>query len=153
MRITITYALFLLLIAAVASFGAIFQPGSWYAGLAKPSWTPPNIAFPITWGILYVLIAVAGARAWLLAQSGQRRLPFVLYGLQLGLNAAWSWLFFGLHLMVWGLADIAVMLVLIVANIFFFWRIDRLAGGLLIPYSIWVVYAASLNAGIILLNR
>jgi tryptophan-rich sensory protein len=73
--------------------------------------------------------------------------PFVFYGLQLTANAAWSWLFFGRHLMLWGLADIVLLLGLILANTVLFWRIDRLAGGLLIPY------AATLNGGIILLNR
>lgn len=153
MRNVFTLVFFLLLISAVAATGAAFQPGDWYAGLEKPAWTPPNAVFPIAWGILYVLIAIAGARAWIGASRAQRRLPFLIYGLQLGANAAWTWLFFGLHLMLWGLADILILLGLILANIVLFWRIDRLAGGLLIPYGLWVLYAATLNGGIIFLNR
>lgn len=148
----ITFALFLLLVAGVAAFGAIFQPGEWYAALQKPAWTPPNAVFPVAWGLLYLLIAVAGARAWRMATPRQRRPAFAVYGLQLAANAAWSWLFFGLHLTWLGLADILVLLGLIVTNGVLFWRIDKLAGLLLLPYGLWVLYAATLNAGIIMMN-
>lgn len=148
----ITYAIFLLLVAAVAAFGAVFQPGAWYAALEKPFWTPPNLAFPIAWGILYLLIAIAGGRAWRGATPGRRGPAFVVYGLQLGANAAWSWLFFGLHLTLLGLLDILLLLVLIGINTVLFWRLDRVAGALLVPYGLWVLYAATLNGGIIALN-
>lgn len=152
MRTLFTYACFLFLVAAVAATGAVFQPGAWYAALTKPAWTPPDVVFPLAWTILYIFIAVAGARVWLRSSGSERRLPFLVYGLQLLANAAWSWLFFGLHLMFWGFVDILVLLGLSLILIVLFWRIDRLGGALLIPYAIWVLYAATLNGGILLLN-
>ena len=149
---TLTFAVFLLVVSAVAATGAAFQPGAWYDTLIKPAWTPPDIAFPIVWTLLYIFIAIAGARAWLAAGPGQRALPFGVYALQLAANAAWSWLFFGRHLILWGLVDIVLLLGLIIANVMVFWRLDRIAAGLLIPYGLWVLYAATLNGGILILN-
>ena len=152
MRILFTYVGFLLLAAAVASSGIAFQPGAWYAGLEKPAWTPPDIVFPIVWTIIYILVAIAGARAWLCSGPGRRGLPFLMYGLQMIANAAWSWLFFGLHFMVLGMADILLLLALILGTIWAFRRIDGVATFLMIPYAFWVIYAATLNGGMIALN-
>jgi tryptophan-rich sensory protein len=76
---------------AAISIGGLFQPGEFYQELNRAPWTPPNIAFPIVWTILYVLIALSG---WVIAKSGQLTL-IVLWWVQLALNAAWSWVFFG----------------------------------------------------------
>ena len=85
---------FLLLVAAAASVGAVFKPDPWYAGLAKPAWTPPNWIFAPVWLTLYVMIAVAGWLAW----RNERRWPALgawVFGLLL--NMVWSWLFFDRH--------------------------------------------------------
>ena len=73
----LVYALFFVATAAAASVGALFAPGAWYAGLAKPSWNPPNWVFAPVWTMLYVMIAIAGARAWS-AGAGSRSGGFTL---------------------------------------------------------------------------
>lgn len=146
---TLTMALgflgFVLFVVAVASTGAMFKPGAWYQALDKPAWTPPNWLFPIAWTLLYFAIAVAGWLAWRNAGFDAAGPAYAIYFLQLCLNAAWSWLFFGLHRMDLALLDMAALWIAIVANIVLFYAIQPLAGYLLIPYLIWVTYAAALN--------
>lgn len=144
---------FVLLVAAVASTGAMFKPGGWYETLAKPSWTPPNWLFPVAWTLLYLMIAVAGWLVWRTVGFSGASLAFALYFLQLLLNAAWSWLFFGLHRMDLALVDISVLWLTIAANIVAFYAIRPGAGYLLIPYLIWVTYAAALNLTIWQMNK
>ncbi|MBS1249115.1 MAG: Tryptophan-rich protein TspO [Chloroflexi bacterium] len=76
---------------------------------------------------------------------GDAILPLILFLLQLILNAAWSWLFFGLHEPAWAFAEIIVLWLAIVANILLFWRINTISGVLLVPYLAWVTFAAFLN--------
>jgi tryptophan-rich sensory protein len=143
---------FVLLVAAVAGSGAYFQPGEWYAGLIKPAWTPPNWLFPVAWTLLYLTIALAGWLVWRERGAPGVRLAFSLYGLQLVLNALWSWLFFGLHRMDLGLADILALWLAIAATIVAFFRIRPAAGLILLPYLVWVGFAALLNLGLWRLN-
>lgn len=143
---------FLLLCAAVATTGILFQPGTWYAALTRPAWTPPNWVFPPAWTTLYVMIAVAGWLVWRAVGFRRAVIPFALYALQLVLNAAWSWLFFGLHRMDLGFFDIIALGLAILATILAFYRVDRVAGLLLIPYVLWVGFAAALNLAIWHLN-
>ncbi|WP_198962623.1 TspO/MBR family protein [Mangrovitalea sediminis] len=143
---------FLLILMLVASSGAAFHPGAWYAALIKPAWTPPNAVFPVAWTLLYLLIAISGWRAWLRCSGPIRRRAFTVYGLQLLLNLAWSWLFFGRHWVLMGLIDMLLLLVMIMLNIVRFRAIDIWAARLLWPYMLWVLYAVTLNAGILWLN-
>jgi tryptophan-rich sensory protein len=136
----------------VAWFGGQFMPGSWYAALAKPSWTPPGWLFPPVWTFLYASMAVA---AWLIWRGAERRgrVPaLVLFFGQLVLNGLWSWFFFGEHLIGVALFDIVLLLVLILAATLTFWRLNRLAGILFIPYLLWVSFATALNFAIWRLN-
>lgn len=139
------FAGFVLVVLAAASAGAMFKPGAWYETLIKPSWTPPKPVFPIAWAILYFMIAVAGWLAWRAEGFAGSGAAFSLYLLQLILNAAWSWLFFGLHRMDLALIDIVALGIAIVANIIAFHSISPLAAYLLIPYLLWVIYATALN--------
>jgi tryptophan-rich sensory protein len=126
---------------------------TWYAGLTKPSWTPPNWAFPVVWNILYIMMGIS---LWLLwdkpHELSARRSAIILFFAQLALNAAWSPVFFGLHQTRIALAIIIAMVAAIVATIAYAWRAHDLAGWLLVPYLGWVIYAASLNSGIVILN-
>ncbi len=137
---------FLVIVLAVASTGILFKPGTWYNGLAKPSWTPPNLTFPIVWTVLYVLIAVSGWRVY--EAVGLAPLPFAIFALQLVLNAAWSWLFFGLRRPDLAFADILALGAAILANIAMFAPIDAVAAWLLVPYLAWVCLAAGLNRSV-----
>ena len=137
---------------SAGAVGAQFTPGAWYAGLAKPAWTPPGWVFAPVWTTLYLLMAVA---AWLVTLHGewrQRRLPLGLFSLQLAVNAAWSWLFFGLQRPDWALVNIVVLWGLVSVTVVLFLKTRRVAGILLLPYWGWLTLAAALNAEIWRMN-
>jgi benzodiazapine receptor len=144
--------LFILLSAAVASTGAMFQPDAWYLELAKPSWTPPDWVFGPVWALLYLLMAIAAWLVWYPAGWSRSRVPLMLYGVQLAFNAAWSWLFFGLHRIDLGFLDIMALWFALLATTLAFYRVRKLAGLLLLPYLAWVAYAGALNLAIWRLN-
>jgi translocator protein len=126
---------------------------TWYASLEKPSWTPPNWAFPVVWNALYFMMGVS---LWLLWDRSKdpsaAHKAMGLFFLQLALNAAWSPVFFVLHRPVEALFIIALLAICIAATIVFALKAQRTAGWLLVPYLAWVCYAATLNAGIVALN-
>jgi len=125
----------------------------WYAALVKPSWTPPPFVFPIAWTTLYILMAVALWRLWdRAAPSAARSSAITWFMIQLALNAAWSPVFFGWHGIRSGLAIIVALLVAIVLTMIAASRADRPAAWLLVPYVVWVTYAATINAGVVALN-
>lgn len=125
---------------------------TWYAGLAKPDFNPPNGVFGPVWTTLYVLMAVAAWRVWRTPPDRRRSVALVLYGAQLVLNLLWSLVFFGLRQPGWALVDIAMLLAAVVATAVAFWRIDRPAGLMLAPYAAWVSFASVLNFEIWRLN-
>jgi len=142
-----------LLCFTAAAFGSLFMPGEWYAQLNKPVWNPPNWIFGPVWMALYTMMAIA---AWLLWRRGglaARRLPLALFLLQLLLNAAWSPLFFGLHLPGLAFAEIVLLWLALLGTLIVFWKAHRFAGALLIPYIAWVTFAAVLNVTLWQLNR
>lgn len=141
------------LVGAAASTGARFRPDGWYRQLAKPAWTPPDLAFPIAWGILYLLMALAAWRVFLAEPSAWRTAGLIVYALQLAANAAWSWLFFGRRKILLGLLDIALLLGLIAVSIALFARSSVLAAWLMVPYLLWVTLALALNASVWRRNR
>lgn len=125
---------------------------TWYPTLAKPRWTPPNLAFPIAWTILYILMGVAAALAWSAAGPGRRARPMTAFFVQLALNVLWTLLFFGLRNPLLGLIDILLLLAAIAATMLAFRRVSRPAALLLLPYLLWVAYATTLNFEIWRLN-
>ncbi|OCW58139.1 TspO/MBR family protein [Hoeflea olei] len=139
----------IIVVLATASSGAIFKPGEWYQHLRRPSWTPPNWAFPLVWSILYVAIGVSG---WLLWQAQGLSLAMVVWGAQMVLNAAWSWLFFGLRRMDLAFVDVCAMFVLIALYIALVLPVSTIAALLFMPYAAWVIAAATLNRAVWRLN-
>jgi benzodiazapine receptor len=125
---------------------------TWYQTLLKPAFTPPDWLFAPVWTVLYVAIAVAGWRIWMKPGHPGTRFAMAAYSAQLVLNLAWSFIFFGHHLIAAALADILALLAAICVNVVLFWRIDRAAGWLLVPYAAWVTYATALNAALWRLN-
>lgn len=117
---------------------------TWYPTLVKPSWVPPNFLFPIAWTILYTLMAISLWKVTI-APTHDKSTAYTLFGLQLGLNFIWSFLFFYMHSPLLGLIDIVLMWVAILATMTAFWRHSRLATYLLIPYLAWVSFAFFLN--------
>ncbi|MBL8582723.1 MAG: tryptophan-rich sensory protein [Rhizobiaceae bacterium] len=129
--------------------GLVSVPGEWYAGLAKPWFNPPNWVFGPAWTVLYVLIAIAGWRIWLLPQRGA---AMMLWWLQLALNFAWTPIFFLAHQL--GLALVVVCLILLLSLGFVAtaWHKDRPAALLFVPYVLWTAFASLLNASVWWLN-
>ena len=130
---------------AAAWAGSRFMPGAWYAALAKPSWNPPNAIFAPVWSVLYGLMAVAAWLVWRRAGFSGAGAALGLFAVQLILNALWSYLFFGRHQPGLAFGDIVVLWVAILSVVLLFWRVDRVAGALLLPYLAWVGFAAYLN--------
>ncbi|MEM0986274.1 MAG: TspO/MBR family protein [Pseudomonadota bacterium] len=134
-----------------ASSGAIFQPGEWYERLEKPSWIPPNWAFPVVWTTIFALNVVAGWLVW--RASGEAALLAMgLYGFNLVVNALWSGLFFGAKRMDWALVDAGILVASVVAMMMAFTAHSTVAALLLTPYLAWVSIAFGLNWKMIELN-
>jgi benzodiazapine receptor len=145
---SLSLLLFVLLSFSAGWFGSQFKPGAWYNSLAKPIWTPPALAFPIAWTILYALM---GTSAWLVWQKrADKEIGWALsaFLLQLIFNAAWSWIFFGRHAIGAALLEIAALWMLIAVTMVLSWRISPAAGWFLAPYLLWVSFAVALNGAI-----
>jgi len=140
------------LAAALGSAATLPAIPSWYAGLIKPAFTPPNGVFSPVWTILYAAMAYAAWRILSLDAGPARRQALIAFFVQLVLNTAWSWAFFGARSPLAGLVVIVALLAAIATTIRLFWRLDRLAAWLLVPYAAWVAYATALNAAIWQLN-
>lgn len=126
---------------------------TWYAYLEKPALVPPNWSFSIVWTLLYLLMGIAFYIVWQKGWSvSQVKTAMSIFIVQLFFNFLWSYLFFGLQSPQLGLAGITLLWILIVVNIIQFYRISRPAGLLLIPYILWVSFAAYLNYEIMILN-
>jgi translocator protein len=139
-----------LLVGAAASAITGTSVHTWYLSLARPPGTPPNWLFGPVWGLLYVLIGVAAWLVWRRTGAGR---TVRIWGWQLMANALWTPAFFGLRSPVAGLLVMAVLLPLIVLTIRSFWRVNRTAAWILVPYLAWGGYAAYLNAGFWWLNQ
>jgi len=137
--------------AAIGGFASV-HADSFYQQLTKPDWAPPGWLFGPVWSVLYTTMAIAAWQVW--AVRGWRGASFglSLFCMQLGINALWTWLFFYFHLGAFSFFDIILLWWLILAAIVQFWRIKPAAGALLIPYLIWVTFAATLNLTIWQLN-
>ena len=155
MRTTIVWLSFLLITFAAAGVGGLFTaPGvrDWYPTLHKPTWTPPGWLFGPVWTALYLCIAMAGILGWRKAGFGGAKLAMTLFGVQLILNAGWSFVFFGLRQPGWGFAEIVVLWMSILATTVTLFRISTPSGVLFVPYLLWVTFAAALNFAIWRLN-
>ena len=127
---------------------------TWYALLNKPGFSPPNWLFGPAWTILYTLMGISLAIVW---QKGLKtkkvRDALYLFGIQLGLNALWSPVFFGAKNLFLALIIIILMWIYILKTILAFRKINKTAGYLLYPYIAWVSFASILNFSVWLLNK
>jgi benzodiazapine receptor len=143
-----------LVVGAIGGIATSSSVSSWYPGLLKPSWNPPNWLFGPVWTALYILMGVA---AWLVWRAGVGapgvRGALTLFGAQLLLNLGWSVVFFGLRRIGWALVEIGVTWVFIMATMVAFYRVRPAAGWLLLPYQLWASFAMLLNGTIWWLNR
>ena len=139
-------------LASAIGAAASIDAGPFYAELARPDWAPPGWLFGPVWLLLYTLMGIA---AWLVWREGGLRAAsaaLTLFIAQLAVNAAWSWLFFAWRLGLAALIDIALLWLLIAVMLAAFWRLSRLAAALIVPYLLWVSFAAVLNHAVWRLN-
>jgi translocator protein len=146
---------FLVLVFAASAIGSVLtamgQP-EWYDTLRKPEWTPPGWLFGPVWTALFFAMAIAAWRVWTRTGWAGIRGPLGLFLVQLALNVAWSGIFFGLRMPGLAFFAIVVLAAVIAATLVAFWRVSRLAGWLMVPYLLWVLFAAALNLSIWQLN-
>lgn len=142
---TMHFVIFLLAAAAAGATGMFFQPGAWYAGLQKPGFTPPGWVFPVAWTTLYILMAWSAARLAALPGAG---LVLGLWALQIALNTLWTPVFFGAHRLGAAMVILAALWLVVAVLAALAWRMDRLAGALLLPYLAWLTLAGTLNFSI-----
>jgi tryptophan-rich sensory protein len=130
--------------------GGLFSPGPWYRSLSKPVWTPPDWVFPVTWMVLYVCMAAAGARA---AMADNNGMAMAFWAMQIAFNGLWTPVFFGLKNIRLGMAVLAILWLSVFSALLALWQVDTISGLLFIPYLIWVTIAGALNAAVWKLNR
>jgi tryptophan-rich sensory protein len=137
------------------TIGTLFttsQIPTWYATLVKPSFQPPNYLFGPVWLTLYTLMGISLYLIWRAEKGKERKQALWLFGIQLFLNAIWSPIFFGWHRLDIALVVIILMWVFILATIIRFYKLNKPAAYLLIPYILWVSFASVLNYAILVLN-
>jgi len=143
-----------LAIGFVASLITRPQIAGWYGTLAKPSFNPPSWLFAPVWGCIYILNAIAAYLVWQQRDDPTNYLTArAVYIIQLALNFSWSIVFFGFHSIVGGLLIIILLWMTILLNIRWFGKFSKATGWLLLPYFLWVSFAAILNYSIYTLNR
>lgn len=136
--------------AAVGSFATYPSIPTWYASLNKPFFNPPNWIFGPVWTVLYLMMAIALYLVW--REKVENKTALSWFGFQLVLNSLWSIVFFGLQCPLCGLGVIILLWFAILMSIRSFLKISKPAAWLLIPYILWVTFAAGLNLAIVRLN-
>ncbi|MBV7316583.1 TspO/MBR family protein [Shewanella sp. NIFS-20-20] len=153
-RQLIGFAAWLGLCFVTSALGAIasIQAKTFYGQLSQPEWAPAAWVFGPVWTSLFIMMAIAAWLVWR-QQGGQHRVQaLTLFVIQLAINALWSWLFFAWQLGMFAFIDIVILVALLALTIISFWREQRLAALLLVPYLLWVTFAAGLNYSLWQLN-
>ncbi|SDM66131.1 TspO/MBR family protein [Acetanaerobacterium elongatum] len=144
-----------LLIPLVAGgLSGILTSGSMqlYQSIKKPPLSPPGWVFPVVWTVLYLCMGIA---AYLISasESVYKGRALVLYGAQLVVNVLWPVFYFTLEWRLFSFAWLVLLIVLVLATTFYFFRISKTAGYLMLPYILWLLFAGYLNLATWLLNR
>jgi len=147
------------LVAALAALvvaglgGAATDVGPWYQALEKPAWQPPDWLFAPVWTLIYALTAIAVVLAWSEAEAGWPRTRLIgFFALNAALNVLWSQLFFGLQRPDWALLEVVLLWASVIALVIVVRPYSSRAAWLLVPYLLWVSFAAWLNLTIVRLN-
>lgn len=148
---------FILLSHAAGALGSLFttpQIDTWYAALQRPELAPPNWVFAPVWLTLFTLMGIAAFLVWREHWVARRevRVALFLFCVQLALNSLWSIIFFGLHNLGAALVEIVLLWLAIAATMYAFFKRSRAAGLLLVPYLLWVTFAAYLTWQFFILN-
>lgn len=139
---------------AVGGLSALITMGSMddFSALEQPPLSPPGWLFPVVWTILYTLMGIASYLVYTSGKPGRAKTALTVYGVQLVFNFLWSIVFFNLGWYLFAFFWIIGLWLLIILTTVLFYRINKTAGYLMIPYILWVTFAAYLNFGIYLLN-
>jgi tryptophan-rich sensory protein len=141
-----------LAVGFISSFFTRDSIPTWYNTLVKPALSPPNWIFFPVWTLLYVMMGVSLYLVWRKGFDNNTKPAIYIFSAQLLLNFLWTFLFFGLKLMLPAFAEIAVLWTMILVTIVRFYKISKEAAYLLIPYIIWVSFASYLNLATFLVN-
>lgn len=135
---------------AAAAIGAVasVHAASFYMQLVRPGWAPPPALFGPVWTVLYAMMGFSAWLVWRIDGFDFARKALSLFLVQLAVNALWSWVFFVWHLGLAAFANIILLWVLIILSVQAFWRIQKLAAVLLLPYLAWVSFAMLLSFSI-----
>ncbi|WP_431294630.1 TspO/MBR family protein [Pedobacter sp. P26] len=140
-------------VGALGGWATAQSVKTWYPTLNKPSFNPPNWLFAPVWTTLYILIGIAAYLVWI---KRDKIVHFprtvAIYLIQLILNLGWSFIFFYLHEIGFALAEIILLLIIIIINAAIFYKINKWAGLIFIPYIFWVTFASFLTYNIFMLN-
>lgn len=147
----IVCAIVCLTLGTLSGFSTIDAINNWYQFLVKPSFNPPNWIFGPVWTLLYLTMGISLGIIWNSTNNGRKR-AMQLFAVQFVLNLCWSYLFFNLHALGIAYLEILSMLIAIIFTIFAFYKINKTAAILLIPYACWVLFASFLNLSIWYLN-
>lgn len=137
---------------AIGNLATLPNISTWYVDLEKPLLNPPNFVFGPVWSVLYLLMGISLYLVWTSKASKGKTAAYIAFAAQLVLNTVWSLAFFGLHSPELGILVILLLVGAIVATIITFYRFSKPAAYLLIPYLLWVCFAAYLTIGVALLN-
>ena len=142
-----------LAIGALGSMLTVESVRTWYLTINKPSFNPPNQIFAPVWTTIFILMGISSYLVWKQRKlTANYNLAVGVYILQLILNLGWSFLFFYQQQIGFALAEIFVLLAIIIANAIIFYKINKVAGWLFVPYILWVSFASYLNYSIYILN-
>jgi benzodiazapine receptor len=141
------------LAGGIGGFSTTSSVNGWYADISKPSWNPPNWIFGPVWSVLYLMMAISAWLVWKQSGFENSKLALGWFLFHLFLNVFWSILFFGMQQPGWALVEVVGLWLSIAFTIVLFYRHSKLAARLLVPYLLWVTFAAFLNYSIWSLNR
>ena len=142
-----------LIIGSLSGLANVGSINTWYAQLNKPSFNPPGYLFGPVWTVLYLLMGISLYLIWKSHDGKIWEYALIVFGVQMVLNFAWSFIFFYFRQPGWALADIVALWIFILIMIFVFYKINKVSALIQIPYLLWVSFATVLNASIWSLNK
>lgn len=152
-----SYVYSLIIALGVGGLSALFTSGNMdiYKEIVKPPLSPPSIVFPIVWTILFTLMGISAAMIYnnTIASKLERDSALLTYGVSLVFNFFWSIIFFNLQMYLFAFIWLLALLYFIIKTIIKYYKIDKTAAYLQIPYLVWVTFAGYLNFAIWYLNR
>mgnify|MGYP000849784837 CR=1 FL=1 len=123
---------------------------NWYNSLKKSSLTPPSYVFKIVWPILYTILTIAFIIIWLNKRCFPFCYPLVFFAIQMVFNLIWTTLFFVYNKPVWALIDVYLMIIFTIVSMIMFYKVNKVATYIMIPYLLWICFASYLNLYIVL---